>query len=37
VYDLRKMGHVTLVGEETESRDDLLATVRGLVDGLSFD
>ena len=33
VYDLRKMGHVTVTGED---RDELLAGVRGLRDGLTF-
>ncbi|MFC7135009.1 MULTISPECIES: 5-(carboxyamino)imidazole ribonucleotide synthase [Salinibaculum] len=36
VYRLRKMGHVTLVGAGDESRDDLLARVRGVRDGLTF-
>jgi len=33
VYDLRKMGHVTMTGDD---RDDLLAAVRSLRDGLTF-
>ena len=42
VYDLRKMGHVSVVGEggdggePTESRDDLLARTRDVRDRLSF-
>ncbi|MHB9285642.1 5-(carboxyamino)imidazole ribonucleotide synthase [Halobacteriales archaeon Cl-PHB] len=36
VYDLRKMGHVTLVGDG-EDRDELLAQVRALTAGLSFE
>jgi 5-(carboxyamino)imidazole ribonucleotide synthase len=37
VYELRKMGHVTLVGEDaTTDVDDLLRTVRGVRDGLAF-
>jgi 5-(carboxyamino)imidazole ribonucleotide synthase len=37
VYELRKMGHVTLVGEDaTTDVDDLLRTVRGVRDGLTF-
>jgi 5-(carboxyamino)imidazole ribonucleotide synthase len=35
VYRLRKMGHVTLVGED-EAPDGLLANVRELRDGLTF-
>ena len=35
VYRLRKMGHVTLVGED-EAPDGLLADVRALRDGLTF-
>jgi 5-(carboxyamino)imidazole ribonucleotide synthase len=34
VYDLRKMGHVTLTGDDG---DDLLADTRTLRDGLSFE
>jgi 5-(carboxyamino)imidazole ribonucleotide synthase len=36
VYRLRKMGHVTLVGRREADRDDLLADVRGLRNGLTF-
>ncbi|GCF14589.1 5-(carboxyamino)imidazole ribonucleotide synthase [Haloarcula mannanilytica] len=34
VYDLRKMGHVTLTGDD---EDDLLADARELRDGLTFE
>ncbi|MDS0282993.1 5-(carboxyamino)imidazole ribonucleotide synthase [Haloarcula onubensis] len=34
VYDLRKMGHVTMTGDD---RDALLSDVRDLRDGLTFD
>jgi 5-(carboxyamino)imidazole ribonucleotide synthase len=36
VYDLRKMGHVTLVGGDGSGTDYLLDRVRGLRDGLTF-
>jgi len=40
VYELRKMGHVTLVGGEDgdaeSDTDDLLGEVRALRDGLTF-
>jgi 5-(carboxyamino)imidazole ribonucleotide synthase len=36
VYDLRKMGHVTLVGQDDAAAPALLATVRDLVDGMTF-
>ncbi|QLH82769.1 5-(carboxyamino)imidazole ribonucleotide synthase [Halosimplex pelagicum] len=36
VYRLRKMGHVTLVGESGDRTDRLLADVRELRDGLTF-
>jgi 5-(carboxyamino)imidazole ribonucleotide synthase len=36
VYRLRKMGHVTLVGEAGGSPEDVLAGVRDLSDGLTF-
>ncbi|MFC4406130.1 5-(carboxyamino)imidazole ribonucleotide synthase [Haloarchaeobius iranensis] len=34
---LRKMGHVTQVATDDESRAELLASARSLVDGLSFE
>jgi len=36
VYRLRKMGHVAHVGESDADRDDLLANIRELRDGLTF-
>jgi len=36
VYRLRKMGHVTLVGDD-ESTEELLADVREIRDGLTFE
>jgi 5-(carboxyamino)imidazole ribonucleotide synthase len=36
VYDLRKMGHVTLVGEAAATPEGLLADVREVRDALSF-
>ncbi|MFB6352588.1 MAG: 5-(carboxyamino)imidazole ribonucleotide synthase [Halobacteriales archaeon] len=36
VRPLRKMGHVTCVPAEDEERDELLASARELVEGLSF-
>ena len=37
VYDLRKMGHVTLVGDGTAAPGELLSRARGLRDGLHFE
>ena len=37
VYPLRKMGHVTLVGDETTTTDDLLRQTREIRDGLHFE
>ncbi|QPV63783.1 5-(carboxyamino)imidazole ribonucleotide synthase [Halosimplex litoreum] len=37
VYHLRKMGHVTLVGHTDAAVDDLLADVREVRDGLTFE
>jgi 5-(carboxyamino)imidazole ribonucleotide synthase len=36
VYELRKMGHVTVTGPDDADRDALLADVRDLRDGLTF-
>jgi len=36
VYPLRKMGHVTLVGDGEQSRDELLAQTREVRDALTF-
>ncbi|MBX0284880.1 5-(carboxyamino)imidazole ribonucleotide synthase [Halomicroarcula sp. F28] len=36
VYELRKMGHLTLTGDDTDDRGTLLGDVRDLRDGLTF-
>jgi len=36
VYKLRKMGHLTLTGDDSEDRAALLADVRDLRDGVTF-
>ncbi len=37
VYQLRKMGHITLVGDGLSDRDELLAETRTARDALTFD
>jgi len=36
VYELRKMGHITMTGDDHDNRDTLLSDVRELRDGLTF-
>jgi len=36
VYELRKMGHLTLTGDDNDDRGTLLSDVRDLRDGLTF-
>jgi len=36
VYELRKMGHLTMTGDERDNRGGLLAGIRELRDGLTF-
>ena len=36
VYELRKMGHITMTGDDHDNRSGLLSEVRELRDGLTF-